>query len=452
MLTVKGNKRPVESFLVANASDPLYNVAGAGNNITNPSGLAVRLANKQLGFFSAGGPGSVAMNVATDATPTVPEASRIFIAQGTEYSANPAQRPGARFPLWNRPFERSGDINGANPVVVTRKAYAAPTHSVWVIGDNGGIVAQDETEYMVSIAYRGLRSDIYNSPEGTAIYKPHFLTPNYTNLSTAEPEDHLIQNLVWNINRNSKTLSFPNSRYRGNEPVVAFAIDTTGAAGVKIGGLSPIAAGDTISVVNSAFGVRNITLTSAQAESIKAAAVAATGDPIADVDWSILTVDLATAGTATGGVADAFMILALDEDLAFEDRIPQVKVRLEVALSRGFDFNTVSNAEWSKAFEGTGEARVWDLMYRATHGQRKYMLDHTMDPVIEFPSPIDLSLNYTSYVIEHVNYQTIDTSNTVDAPQKCIILVPVANTTLITQLNTALNSWLTSANGSVIIA
>jgi hypothetical protein len=452
MLTVKGNKRPVESFLVANASDNLYNVAGGGNNITNPTGLAVRLANKQLGIFSAGGPGSVAANVATDATPVVGEASRIYIAQGTEYSANPGARPGARYPLWNRPYERSGDINGANPVVITRKAYAAPTHSTWVINGNDGLVAQDNTEYAISIAYRGLRSDIYNSPEGTAIFKPHFTTPDYTTLQTAEPEDHLLQNLAWNINRNSKTLAFPNSRYRGNEPVVAFAIAKTGSAGTLIGGGAPITAGTVISVVNSNVGVRNITLTSAQAESIKAAALAEAGGVIANLTWRILTVDLATAGTATGGVADTLMILALDEDLAYEDRIPQVKIRLEVALTRGFDFNAVRHLQRVRAFEGTGESRVWDLMYRATHGQRKYMLDHTMDPVIEFPSPIDLTLNYTSYVIEHVNYQTVDTSNTVDAPQKTIILVPTANTTLITSLNTALNSWLTSANGSVIIA
>lgn len=459
MFSRSGGKIAPETFLVAKTSTALYNVAGSGNNITNPSTGAVRLADGQLGIFAADHLGSVAPNVATDATPVVTEARNIYIAQGTEWSSNPGARPGARYPLWNRPYERSATIYGNNPVIATKQLYVEPTTSVWVIGQPdstaGEIEALDSTEYSLRIAYRGARFDEFYNPEGTAFFAPNFVTPDYTTLGTAEPRDHLIQNLAWNINRNSKAMGINYTRFRGNEPVVALAIDSTGAAGDNIGGLgsggTPIAAGDFIPVVTTAYGVRGITLTADQAASIKAAAVAASGDAIADVTWSILTIDLTTAGTVTGGVADIIMLVALDADLAWEDKVLPVKTRLQVGLTTGFDSTVVTNDEFSFASEGSGTGRVWDRLYRNSHGQRKYNLDHTLDPVVEFDSPVVTTTNYTSYVIEHVLQTQVDFSNTVDAAQKCIILVPSSETTLITNLDTALNSWLASAGAPSLL-
>lgn len=457
----QNNKRAVETFLVAKGSGDsaaLYNTAGSGNSLTNGSGNIV-LSDGQLGFFDGSGMGTNTLHDATDVNPTIAESPVIYIAQGTASSADvAAAQAAASFPLPARPYERSGDFKSTHRFLATKQLYAAPTHSTWVIGGSGGaIVPYDNTEYQMRIAYRGRRMDEFYNPEGTNHFNPHFVTPNYTSLGTAQPLDHLVQNLAWNINRNSKILQVNRTRFKGNEPVVALAISTNDdGSGVNIGGNgaaeTPIAAGDVIPVVNTNFGVRNITLTEAQATSIKNAAVAASGDAIANVTWHILTIDLSNAGTATGGTADVIMLLALDADLAYVDRIPQVKTRLDVGLTMGFDYNTVYHEEVEEAYEGTGSGRVWNILYENTHGQRKHMLRQRKDwPFTEYASPVDTAATYVSYQIENVEANQIDTSNLSESPQKTTVLIPSSETTLITAFDTALNSWLASAGQPSII-
>jgi hypothetical protein len=451
-----GNIRSVENFLVAKTGTTWFNTTNGGDNITDSNDGSIALADGQLGLFSASDRGSVANNVALSATPTAGQAPVVYLAQGTGYSANPGAYPGAKYPLWNRPYERSQDINSAYSVRARKQAYTLPTHSVWTVGQPattaGEISVLDNTEYQIRIAYRGRRADEFYNPQGTNAFNPHFVTPNYTALGTAEPRDHMLQNLTWNINRNSLAVNVNRTRFKGNEPIVALAIDSTGAAGTEIGGATPIAAGDFLPIVSTQFGVRGITLTEAQAESLKAAALEASGESaIADVTWSVLTIDLATAGTVTGGVADLFMILALDSELAYEDRIPQVKTRLDIGLTVGFDFATVYHQENSHASEGSGEGRVWNLIYKATEGQRKYSLDHTMDPVIEFPSPVVETEKYDSFIFEHYRVADIDTYNTINSPLKTIVLIPTADSGLITEFEDAINDWLVSFSTSQIV-
>lgn len=451
-----GNIRSVENFLVAKTGTTWFNTPGSGFNITDPTDGSCVLADGQLGLFSASDRGFTANNVNTDATPTVAEAPVVYLAQGTGYSANPGAYPGAKYPLWNRPYERSQDINSAYSVRARKQAYTLPTHSVWTVGQPdttaGEISVLDNTEYQIRIAYRGRRADEFYNPQGTNAFNPHFVTPNYTALGTAEPRDHMLQNLTWNINRNSLAVNVNRTRFKGNDPIVALAIDSTGAAGTEIGGATPIAAGDFLPIVSTQFGVRGITLTESQAQSLKAAALEASGAAnIAALTWSVLTIDLATAGSVTGGVADLFMILALDSELAYEDRIPQVKTRLDIGLTVGFDFATVYHQENSYASEGSGEGRVWNLIYKATEGQRKYSLDHTMDPVIEFPSPVDEAEKYDSFIFEHYRVADIDTYNTINSPLKTIVLIPTADSGLSTAFENSMNSWLDSKDDSRIV-
>lgn len=450
MVNRYGNKRANETFLVAKAGQAFYNTAGAGNFINTLTDDSVVLADGQIGIFAASSRGSVALNTATPVAPTIAHAPSIFIAQGNENSANPSA-PQKKFPLWNEPFWASAPINGNTPVNVTKRPWAVDTHSVWVIGADAGLSARaltalDNTTYQMQIAFRGLRSDIFYNPETSAGINISYATPDYTTLGTAEPLDHLIQNITWNINRNSRAVAFNRTRFAGSINAVAFAIDSTGTTGTDIAGLT---AGDQIAVINTNLGVRNITLTAGMVQSLidaQAAAVAAgqTGG------WSILTIDTATAGTTSGGVADMIMIMGLDHTPAFLDTIPQVKERLDIGLTFGFDYTTVYHEEHSQAFEGHNHYRFLDILYQNTHEQRKYNLRHTEDPVVKFPSPLVDNQNYTVYNINHVDYAQIDTNTQMDSPQRTILCIPGTETTLITAVDTALNAWLASANQSAI--
>lgn len=451
------NKRPVESFVVAKVGQTTVPSSGT---LSNSSTKAVNLADGQLGFVSSSVYGTVAMNAFTDATPTVAEAPVISIVNGTASSANPAAP--TTYPLWNRPFETSTPIDGRGTVRVTKQAFREPEHSVWVIGNTvasaGAINVIESTLYQIAIGFRGHRVDEMYGNQNASYLRAKVETPDFSALGmdTAEATDYILTYLGWDINRNSQALVV-NDRFPSKSPVVALLIDTTGTDGTAIGGVDPIVAGDVISVLNSTSGLRNITLTDAMATSIKNAALALAGGVIADLDWSILTIDLANAGSATGGLGDVLMLVGLDEPVSYVDYISQVKVSLEVSIPSGFDYNTVRYTQASFANEGQGLSRQLDLLYKATQGQRKYNLRHVESPVIEFPSPIVTGEKYVVYNILHSKGSHVDTFNYVDSPFREIICIPAysSGTTpngLISTFDGILNSWLgsTTHNNTII--
>ncbi len=446
MLKQRGNKqRAPETFLVTTGNQALFNTAGADVYINNNTTGAVRLASGQLGVFAAGIFGSRANNTTLSSTDTTTHAPNVYIAQGTADSADPATAyANATYPLFPRPLERSDDIVGNSLIRTTKQAAVTPTTSLWVVGDTGalatgGISANDNTTYGLTVAYRGRNFDELYDITGAAAFTPEYTTPDYTALSTAEPVDDLIHNLMFNVNRNSRIINNIRTQLNGNEPVVGMALDLTGSAGTDPTGL---VAGNFLPLMSTQFGVRGITLT---ADTVATIANLPTGA-------FVLTIDTATAGTTTGGVADAFAIMALDRPLAFEDRIPQIKNRIDLGMRMGFDYVQIYNVEVTPPNEGQGVARVLDLQYRATHGQRKYMLDHVTDPVIEFASPIDLTVTYVTYTIEHQDTNQIDTTNVATTAHKVKLLIPTAGTTTISEFDTLFNAWLTAANGTTIVS
>jgi len=433
----RNNRRAPETFLVASTGNlALYNTAGATNHINNNSTGAVRLANGQLGFFASTDFGSVKMNIATDATPTVAEAPVVYIAQGTADSANPGQsHANATYPLFARPFERTGDIAGGY-LEATKQGYVAPTNAIWVVGEPtsgiGGITALDNTEYAITIGYKGRVVDTFYHNYSTNAYIASYTTPNYTDLGTVSPIDHLVQNLVWNINRNSRIIT--SNTNEGNEPVVAMALDLSGGVGTAV---SALAAGF-LPLVNTSAGLRGITITAADVTMLQAALPSGS---------SIVTVDLTTAGGAVA--ADAFAVMALDRKQYFLDRVSQVKIDFELGLRLGFD-NTVAFEKTSFAQEGQGVGRWLWQEYRNTHGQRKYNLNHEEMPIIEFPNPVDINGTYNVYRVRHENSRQNDSFNTSVSPEMAVILIPTASTTTVTQFDAALNSWLASAGSALV--
>ncbi len=425
------NKAALETFLVA-ANQAMYNTAGSTNNISNASTGAVRLGNGQLGIFSDSSFGSVAPNVALDATPTVTEATAIYLAQGTADSAAPSQSTYA-YPLTSRPYERTATITRWDDIRATKQLYEAPTSSVWVIGNasTGAITAANNTTYGLTIAYTGriMTEDV--SHTARRFFVPSFTTPNYTTLGTVNAKDHLVQNMVYQINRQSQVVSSLN---KGPEPVYAIALNLSGTGGTALGAL----AAGYVPLVTTSAGTRGITLTAAQVTNLQAALPSG---------CSIITIDLTTAGSAA--TTDAFAIVALDRKLAYDDRVPQVKIGLKVGLRYGFASSTYCT-QTSFAFEGSGVGRILDLEYKRTHGQRKYNLNSDVNPQTQYPSPVSTSGTYVVYRIETVSSRVVDTANTIKSPQMSVILIPSASSTTISEFDTQMGGWLTSAGSSIV--
>ena len=446
----KSVKRPVESFLVALAAQTTMPTSGT---LSDSSNLDVNLNNGQLGIFSAGVFGSVAMNTSLGATPTMAQAPEIRIVQGTPHSAGTSTL-NATHPLTIRPFETSSIIDGRNPVTVTKQLYVAPESDVVqvgaAVGSAGAVNILDETTYEIAVGFRGRRVQEYFSTEEAAYLRAKTVSPDFTTLgyTDAQATNHILTYLGWEINKNSTAFKVYPTR-PNHAPVVAFLIDTAGASGVEIGQGSPLAAGDVVPVVTTSAGNRNITLTADQATSIKDAAVAGFGDVIANVTWSIIPINLATAGTASG---DLLLIMSLDDNLVFVDDVPQIKNYLEVNLPQGFNIATVTNTKQNQGKEGEGTSRQLDLLYKATQGQRKYNLDHELFPIPAHTSPILSGETYNVYNIQHSNFREVDVINRIASPFRDIVCIPSSNTTLVTAFDAALNAWLGStANQAGIV-
>lgn len=437
--------RATEGFIVVK---PGQVIRTTGNlNLTTG---AINLADGQMGMVNDGHFGTVAMNTFLGATPTIDEAPVIKLYQGTPYSASPGALTGPAYPLWNRPYESTARINGRGQVDVTRQDYRAPKHNCWVVGNGADtltgtrINVVDNEEYQMYVGFSSVRTGVmFSSTENVGV-RASITTPNFTALATPEPIDWITTNMGWILNRHSAYLN-SSTRFRGNSPFVALQLAAAG--GTLISGLT---AGTFLPIVTSAAGVRGITLTAEMVTSIQAAVAAHAAIPGNTAFTSILTIDLATAGTTVGGIGYGLMLMAMPERLVYQDRTMTNDVRLEVALPLGFDYQTVGNVEATPADPGQGLGWVLDRWYRNTQGQRKYSNYHHEDPYVQFPSPVDPLESYIVFNIMHVLRNQNSQGPVLTHPHQEIVLIPNSAVAVADAFAGQLNAWLASGDNQPV--
>jgi hypothetical protein len=450
MAAFGNSKRAVESILVTKGDQDIINNLNAGDalpgggvvpgtgeiplmNSTNAGN--VNLADGQLGVFAASAAGAVPMNQAIGATDTFATVPAIYIAQGT---AN-AQKPGlGRYPLIdNRPYETSGIIYGHNPIIMSGRAAAWDTSSLWAVGVTAGtpvgsINTEDLTEYTMGVSFSGYAQDTENPAHARMHTTYHYKTPEYSLLGLVDDLDHFVQNFAFEINRNSRLFRGFHSNWGANDPLVAFAI------GQVANGATDITAAAFDNGGNIPVFIRN----GVQATFPARAEEIATLRSVMPAGYGIINIDLSTAGAAAN--AELFWVLAIDRDLAYDDRVPQVKITLDLGLRDGFVEN-VSQVEAVTPSEGEGKSRMLQLYYENTHGQRKYYQFQRQEwPFIEVPSDIVPDEYYNMIVIEHRSQAQIDNGNVSISPKKTVILIPACDTTTKDLLLEQLNIWVRS--------
>lgn len=439
---LQNNKRATEQFLVASVGQTAL-ATNASTFVSAASGFAIN--NGQIGILGqATGSGYGEFNTFFTA-PTLATAPAIKLVQGTQYSGlNYATAVPS--PLWARPFEETRIISGKNNLITVRRITPVDAaHAVRVFGDietntTTFIPVTSNTDYNFSLSYKGRRADLFYSHDATARLNVRMNAANFTstglNLTNILARDYITTSIVNQINAQSSGLT-GNAAFRKKEPIVAFQLGValSGPAGVAAGvAISGLVAGNTLTVSTINGINRTITLTAEQAASLVAIG---TGTSFTH----ILTATDVSAGTATSGTGTGFAVMALDETLSFLDYMPSVKIDFEAALTGGFN-TTTQNKKVSFAVEGRGEGRRLNLLYQATQGQRKYQGRHTVDPVIEFPSPIVDGTDYTVFTINHGSTREINTGGMSYSPYLEYILIPESNTTLSTALTSALNTYL----------
>lgn len=451
MFNTQGSKRPVETFLVVKGSTALYNTAGHGNNITDETGAVVPigttvLGNGVLGVFDDSGYGSNAINTAITSGNTFTHSPSIYLAAGLPKDSTTNLGIEYGYPLTPRPFERSGKINGKNRILVTRQNYVAPQFCTWIIGSPtaaaaGQVNVLDNTEYTLQVAERSRINQQLYSNAASLVEPFSYVTPNYTSLATAEPTDHLLENLVYNIDRNSRLLNIQNAAFnKGNGNVVAFGIATTDPSGNGYNILTG-SAGDIVTVVANQSVGGTFVMTADILASLQSAI---NNDPYWTVPAAVYInpIDLSIAGTTAN--VEAILFMGTDRVLAFKDRIAALKTKIKVGMTRGFDFTSVYSVNSTTPLEGQGTPRALELQYRATHGQRLYNMIQTEDPITEYPIPFVSTDKYTTFVIEHEDVASISIGSMSNSPLKTIVCVPKDESTFLSAFTTLMNTWLTS--------
>jgi hypothetical protein len=458
MAAFNNNKRAVESILVSSGDQDIINNLTTGGTL--PGGGVVpgapfeiplmsanvqgnvNLNDGQLGIFSASASSVRGLNNALKPADTYLTTPAIYIAQGTANSQSPGL---SSYPLINnRPYEQSGIIYGHNPIIMSGKAAFYHTSSLHSIGDpaggaTGSINTEDLTEYSVGVSFSGYAQDTENPAHGRMHTTYHYKTPEYSSLGLVNDLDHIVQNLAFEINRNSRQFRGFHSNWGANDPVVSFAIGliANGAQDIQAAGFDN---GGTINTF-----IRN----GVQAGFPASAEQIATLRSAMPATYGILNIDLTTAGA--GANAEFLWILALDRELAYDDRVPQVKITLGVGLRDGFN-ETVNETEEVTPSEGEGKARQWQLFYENTHGQRKYyQFQRQSWPFIEVPSEITANTYYSVIIIEHRSQAQIDTANVSISPKKTIILMPACEDTTRTALLAQLNAWVKSCPANFLV-
>lgn len=239
---------------------------------------------------------------------------------------------------------------------------------------------------------------------------------------------------------------------------------------VKIGGSVSESIDNLIAAINldsSLAGTGYAAAMTAQPESIRAqagpgntmvvrgSAASTSTETLTNGSWGAATL---AAATVLSGKADALVLVALDRDLVYEDRVRQVKSRIDVGLFDGFNYNTVKNSRIQYSYEGDGTGRQWKMYYKDTAGQRKYSAYRGFEAMkIEYPIPVDENTYYDAVIVEHYHADLIGTDSIIK-PFKAIVLIPNvdANGVLTPDsgtkslVTTVLLPWINSTNNPVV--
>jgi hypothetical protein len=272
----------------------------------------------------------------------------------------------------------------------------------------------------------------------------------------AEKKSYVLAKLIGRINAQSKlnNLQPQWANIAAKKHVIALGINLDGTGtGTAISGIKT---GDSVNVMTTANGTLAVTFTAGMVQSlhnfIQSKLTATTGAyPLAE----IITTNV---DTVNGGDIDGILLVALDHDTAVAyDDIYAVKPTIDVTVG-GFTTYNVSTV--SSAVEPGGSGRLFKIAFdeRAYAQYGNHQLTGFADELLKTPSYIDETKSYSAYIIDlynkdekfddSIHHQTriwilLETTlNTSTATADAGIVPTITETTLVSDLNTALGPWL----------
>jgi hypothetical protein len=438
-----------EYFLVAKGNQGLP--TDNGDFIT---GNAVNLGDGQIGILDV-----KTNKLVKGSDVTVANYPAIKLVAGTPTSADFSKNYG-----WHigevKPFLETPIIDGSHTVQsVTASLTPVQSNSAVYIDGVSVPVASTATvvqKYAVNILFRSVRKDRDYGNNIDKLITSYDTPLTLVGSTDAEKKSYVLAKLIGRINAQSKlnNLQPQWANIAAKKHVVALGINLDGTGtGTAIAGIKT---GDSINVMTTTNGTLAVTVTAGMVQALhnfiqKELIVTGAAYPLAE----IITVDV---DTVNGGDIDGILLVALDHDTAVAyDDIYGVKPTIDVTVG-GFTTYTVTTV--SSAIEPGGSGRLFKIAFdeRAFAQYGNHQLTGFADELIKTPSYIDETKSYSAYIIDlynkdekfddSIHHQTriwilLETTlNTSTATADAGIIPTITETTLVSDLNTALGPWL----------
>ena len=438
-----------EYFLVAKGNQGLP--TDNGDFIT---GNAVNLGDGQIGILDV-----KTNKLVKGSDVTVANYPAIKLVAGTPTSADFSKNYG-----WHigevKPFLETPIIDGSHTVQsVTASLTPVQSNSAVYIDGVSVPVASTATvvqKYAVNILFRSVRKDRDYGNNIDKLITSYDTPLTLVGSTDAEKKSYVLAKLIGRINAQSKlnNLQPQWANIAAKKHVIALGINLDGTGtGTAIAGIKT---GDSINVMTTTNGTLAVTVTAGMVQALhnfiqKELIVSGAAYPLAE----IITVDV---DTVNGGDIDGILLVALDHDTAVAyDDIYGVKPTIDVTVG-GFTTYTVTTV--SSAIEPGGSGRLFKIAFdeRAYAQYGNHQLTGFADELIKTPSYIDETKSYSAYIIDlynkdekfddSIHHQTriwilLETTlNTSTATADAGIIPTITETTLVSDLNTALGPWL----------
>ena len=438
-----------EYFLVAKGNQGLPT-----DNADFITGNAVNLGDGQIGILDV-----KTNKLVKGSDVTVANYPAIKLVAGTPTSADFSKNYG-----WHigevKPFLETPIIDGSHTVQsVTASLTPVQSNSAVYIDGVSVPVASTATvvqKYAVNILFRSVRKDRDYGNNIDKLITSYDTPLTLVGSTDAEKKSYVLAKLIGRINAQSKlnTLQPQWANIAAKKHVIALGINLDGTGtGTAIAGIKT---GDSINVMTTTNGTLAVTITAGMVQALhnfvqKELIVTGAAYPLAE----IITVDV---DTVNGGDIDGILLVALDHDTAVAyDDIYGVKPTIDVTVG-GFTTYTVTTV--SSAIEPGGSGRLFKIAFdeRAFAQYGNHQLTGFADELIKTPSYIDETKSYSAYIIDlynkdekyddSIHHQTriwilLETTlNTSTATADAGIIPTITETTLVSDLNTALGPWL----------
>jgi len=444
-----------EYFLVAKGNQGLPT-----DNADFLSGNGVALADGQIGILDV-----KSNKLVKGADVTISNYPAIKLVAGTPTSADFSKNYG-----WHigevKPFLETPIIDGSHTVQsVTASLTPVQSNSaVYIDGVSVPVasvaatssVAASVKTYGVNILFRSVRKDRDYGNNIDKLITSYDTPTTLVGSNDAEKKSYVLAKLIGRINAQSKlnTLQPQWANIAAKKHVIALGINLDGTGtGTAVAGIKT---GDSINVMTTTNGTLAITVTAGMVQALhnfiqKKLVVTGAAYPLAE----IINVNV---DTVNGGDIDGILLVALDHDTAIAyDDIYAVKPTIDVTVG-GFTDYTVTTV--SSAVEAGGSGRLFKIAFdeRAYAQYGNHQLTGFADELIKTPSYIDETKSYSAYIIDlynkdekyddSIHHQTRiwilmeTTLNTSTATADAGIIPTITETTLVSDLNTALGPWL----------